>query len=169
MPIKWYQKIITENKKEVIKSAVIAIIFTTIFSLWYFKSGHSFEWKNYNFIAEPTLTWRLLSALVFTSLGWILYQLKFYYILYLIFVIFLRDKYLYNDVKKLIWHGLMFIMGFFILPWIINAMNTVLSFFYNLLLLILYITPSLCLFLLSLLILIKVFKKFGSKLKAKDY
>lgn len=151
MSTNWYKKILTENKKEIIRSAIISLVITVAFSIWFFISHKAFAWNSYHFVSEPTLTLRLLSALVFVSLGRLLYELKFYYFLYFIFVIILRAWELYNALKKIIWYALMFVMGFYIVPWIINVINAVLSFFYNLWFLILYVAPALGIFLLIFL------------------
>ena len=69
-------------------------------------------------------------SLVFASFGRILYELKFYYILYMIMVVFLRvKKAAYEEFKKLLWHLMMAFVGFVVVPWIIDVLNKVISFF----------------------------------------
>ena len=144
--MKWYQKVLKEHKREVIISAAISLAVTLAFSLWYYTSGKPFTWVEISPIEAPTLSIRLLSALVFVSFGEILYALKFYYVLYMIFVVFLRDKALYNDLKKIIWRVMMFVMGFVVVPWIIDLLNKIVSFFYNVGILLLYISPPIVIF-----------------------
>lgn len=99
----------------------------------------SFIWREYNLIPEPDLPARLLSALVFMSFGWILYELKFYYFLYFILVIILRDKRLYNKSKRAIWDLMTFFMGTYVAPWIVDLLNKLLSIFCNIIALIAYL------------------------------
>ena len=161
----WYKKVIAENKKEIIRGAITSLAITFTFSIWYFFSHQAFEWTNYNFVSKPTLSLRLLSGLVFVSLGHLFYKLKVYYVLYFILVVLLKIKTFYNKLKKIIWYSLMFITGFFIVPWVINIINVILSFFYNLWLLILYILPPLGIFLVIFLVIIWLLsKKNGSKM-----
>jgi len=123
-------------------SAAISLAVTLAFSLWYYISGKPFTWVEISPIEAPTLTIRLLSALVFVSFGEILYALKFYYVLYMIFVVFLRNRAFYNDLKRVIWRTLMFVMGFVFVPWIIDVLNKIVSFFYNVGMFLSYISPS---------------------------
>lgn len=137
----WHEDRITRffrsYKKEIIVSCLVILILT----IYHIFSDKSFIWRDYKPLSEPTLTLRILSAFVFSSFGWILYQLRFYYILYIVIVGIFRNKPLYRDLKKVIWYGLMFIMGFVVAPWIVDLLNSFLSFFYNIFLLIIYVFP----------------------------
>lgn len=155
----WYKKVLTENRKEVIRAALISLVVTTAFSLWYFIIGEGFKWTEYRFISEPTLSFRFLSALVFASLGEILYDLGFYYVLHFVFVVILRDRAVYNQIKRVIWLSLMAIVGFIIVPWIIDLLNAIISFFYNIFNLILYLFPPLGVSLIVFSIGYIIFKK----------
>lgn len=155
----WYKKVLTENKKEIIRATLISLAVTTAFSLWYFISGKDFVWTDYAFISDPTLAPRLLSALVFTSLGEILYDLGFYYVLHFVFVVILRDRAAYNQIKRVIWLSLMAVMGFVIVPWVIDTLNKVFSFLYNVWLFILYIFPVFGVFLLGFAIAVYILKR----------
>ncbi len=147
----WYKKAFTEYKQEVIKAVVTALAGAFIFSLFYFFLGKGFEWREIH-LSTPTLTLRILSGLVFDSLGYILYELKFYYALYMVMVVALRMKKAdYNAVKKIIWYGLMFIMGFYIVPWFMDALSFVLTIFFNIAMLIVYIAPPIGIFIVIFL------------------
>lgn len=147
----WYKKVINDNKKEMVRSAIISLVITFALSLWYFVTGKGFERVNIEPISTPTLSIRLLSALAFVSIGRILYKLKVYYVLYMVLVVALRNKSFYNNFKKVIWYSIMFIIGFYIAPWIIGVLNIVVSFLYNMSMLILYLVPVMGIFLIAFL------------------
>jgi hypothetical protein len=46
----WYRKVLRKHKDEIIKSTVISIVITVIFSLWYFSLGKTFD--SYNCITS---------------------------------------------------------------------------------------------------------------------
>lgn len=146
----WYKKDLEKHGKEIAYSAAISLAVTLAFSLWYFITGKGFEWATISPISEPTLPLRFLSALVFVSLGRILYKLKFYYVLYFVFVIVLKAGGFYNKLKKVIWDVLTGIMGFVIVPWIIGVLNHIVSLFYNIGVFFVYIFPPLGLLIAAL-------------------
>jgi hypothetical protein len=132
------KKFITEYKKE-IAATTLVILLLTVFHL---VSDRTFQWRKIEPFPEPTLTMRLLSALVFDTFGLILYRLKFYYVLYIFFVVILRSRELFYALKKIVWFALMFIMGFWVAPWFIDTLNSIVSIFYNSALYVLYLfTP----------------------------
>ncbi len=141
----WHKKAITEYKKEVIKATMVALAAAFAVGLLCFALGRRFALQEVH-LPEPTLTLRILSGLVFDSLGYILYELKFYYVLYMIFVVFLRMRELYNALKTVIWYGLMFVMGFYIVPWIMNVLNFILTILLNTGMAIVYAAPSIGVF-----------------------
>ena len=125
---------------------VVVLLITIIFEV---RNNNYFVWNTIAPIKEPTLNLRALSGLSFVGIGKLLYVLRFYRILYIFFVVILRNKGLYNDFKKLIWYALMFVTGFIVVPSIIDFINDILSFLYNIFRYIVYISPS---FLLSVFI-----------------
>lgn len=148
MPIKWYQKVIIKNKKGIIKTTIISIIFTIIFSLWYFKSSNQFHWQSITPVSVPTISSRLFySALVFVTLGAFLIFIRFYQFLHILLVKFLGSWELYRFAKKIIWNVLIFLMCFYIVPKIVGLLNAIASLFYNLWFLILYLSPTIGIFL----------------------
>ena len=147
---------------------LIALAAALAFSLWYFSLGDKFELREYNIISMPTLTLRLLSALVFASFGRILYKLRFYYILFIIIVILLRNRSLYRDLKKLIWDLLMLFTGFIALPWTIDVLNSILSAVCNAAVFLLYISPALAIFIFTVAISYILFtRKKGTLLESQ--
>ncbi len=140
----WYKKVLTENKKEILSSAIFVIIFALSILLWHFVFDKTFRWETITPVEEPSLLNRALySALVFVTFGAFLYWIKFYQFLYSLIVKALRDRRLYQNTKRLIWGFLILIMYFWIIPKIVDLLNTIISLFYNLFNLMLYLFPPL--------------------------
>lgn len=104
----------------------------------------------------------MLSGLVFVTFGRLLYYLKLYYILYIILVVLLRQRQLYDDLKKVIWYIMMFLFGFVVAPWIIDQLNKLFSIVCNIPLFLGHLFPpyglSLVAFFIFIFILIKTKK-----------
>jgi len=140
----WYKKVLVENKKKIITSAIISIVITLAFSVWYFITGKGFEWRTISPISQPSLLHRYFySAFVFVTIGAFLYYVvKLWKFLYFIFVTILRSWELYRLVKWVLWTSLILATYFYIFPAIVNILNAVISFFYNIAILLLYLAPS---------------------------
>jgi hypothetical protein len=137
----WYKRIITEKKKEVISGIILSIILTLAILLWHFALGKSFGWKEISPIKAPPLLPRLFySALVFITFGAFLYWIKFYKFLHSLFVVLLKDWRTYKDVKGLVWASLILLV-LYLLQSFVGMANTIISFFYNVFNLILYLFP----------------------------
>jgi len=149
----WYKKVLAEKKKEIITSAIISIVITLAFSVWYFITSKGFEWKEINPISQPSLLNRYFySAFVFTTIGAFLYYVvKLWKGLYFVFVRTLGNRELYKLIKWLLWTSLIFLTCFYIMPAIVEVLNTVISFFYNTAILLLYLVPPVGIFLLAFL------------------
>jgi hypothetical protein len=155
----WYKKVITEYRQEIIKAAITALIGALAYSLVRYMSGGVFEVQEIN-LSTPTLTLRLLSGLVFDSLGYILYELKFYYALYMVMVVALRMKKAdYDAAKKLIWYSLMFVMGFYIVPWFMDVLSFVLTVVFNVVMFVGYLAPPIGVFVVIFLPTFYLLKK----------
>ena len=145
----WYEKVFEKNKKEVIRSAIISIIVALAFSLWYFTSGGSFEWKEINPVSVPSLfSGSLYSALVFITLGAFLYWIRFYKLLHSLIVRMLGNRELYRGIKRFIWISLILAMYFWVVPTVVDLLNATISFFYNVTVLTLYLFPPFGIFLI---------------------
>jgi len=158
----WHKKILREYKQEVIKAAIIALVSSCVFGLIYYFLGRGYELRQVH-LPEPTLTLRLLSGLVFSSLGRILYKLKFYYVLKIILVYILRLKELYDFLKGIIWYFLMFIMGYYIVPWVMNVINFILTILLNAGMFLVYISPHVGVFIVAFLLTFYFLKKKSAK------
>jgi hypothetical protein len=108
----------------------------TIFQL---LNGSPFVWRNIEPMDQPGLFARLLySALTFVTIGALLYFIRFYQLLSSLFG---HDRQGYRSAKKLIWLGLMYLMFTVLVPTGVNILNTILSFVYNIFVLMLYLSP----------------------------
>ena len=136
----WYKKVLKESRKEIASTTAFAVVFALAILLWHFALGKSFHWETINPIEAPSLLSRALySALVFLTFGAFLYWIKFYQLLYHI----VSDRQLYRGIKGLVWDSLILAMYFWIVPTVVGLLNAILSFFYNILNLILYLFPPL--------------------------
>jgi len=150
----WYKKVLKKHKNEIVSSATFLIIFSFALLIWNFGLGRGFTWHKIEPITAPDFFNRAFySALVFVSIGALLYALKFYKFLHFLIVRQLRNWRLYNDIKKFIW--LLLILGMYgIFSKIVDFLNNIISFFYNIFGLILYALPPLG---ISLIISIPLF------------
>ena len=139
----WHKKAISEHKKEIISSALFAVILALAILLWHFALGQSFQWKEIDPISQPSLLFRsFYSALAFLTLGAFLYWIRFYKLLHFIFVEVLGDWQSYKAIKGIIWVGLILAI-YYIVQKVIALLNTTISFFYNILSFVLYLVPPL--------------------------
>lgn len=85
------------------------------------------------------------SALVYVTLGWFLFhKLKFWKFLYEPYRGGGRRAYReYEKLKAAIWGFLILLMYFVIVPFVVDILNTIISFFFNLYVLLLYLAPPL--------------------------
>lgn len=171
----WYKKVLAENRKEIITSAIVSIVITLAFSVWYFITGKGFEWRAISPISQPSLLHRYFySAFVFVTIGAFLYHIvKLWKILHFIFVEILGIWKLYKLVKWILWMSLILSTYYYIMPTVVSVLNAVISFFYNITILLLYLTPPVGIFLivfsLSYAIYIVVKEKFIlSKIDKKE-
>ncbi len=158
----WYRKVIKENGKGIASSAAFAVIFALAILLWHFAFGKSFQWEAISPIEEPSIFNRVLySALVFVTFGAFLYWIRFYQFLHHIVVRGLRDRQLYNGIKGLIWGSLILVMYFWVIPKVVELLNAIISFFYNILNLALYLFPPLGVSLIVFSISYIIFKRYA--------
>jgi len=158
----WYKKILFKYKKEIISSATFTIIFALSLSLWHYTLGRSFVWQEIDPIPKPNEFVRIIySALVFVTFGAFLYWVRFYQFLHSIIVRGLGDWRLYKDIKAIIWISLMLVMYFFVVPKVVDLLNSLISIFYNLLIFILYLMPPLGVSIILIIAIILVINKYS--------
>jgi len=158
-----YKKIFEDNKKEITRSALISLAITIAFSLWYFFTGKPFEPHSISPIEQPGLLSReILSYIAFGTIGAFLYYVvRLWQILKFICKDILNSWELYNAVKVIVWTILLLFTQFYLVPTAVDWLNAVISFFYNVWLLILYIYPPLGIFLLVFFVALFLLKKMG--------
>ncbi|MGH7203953.1 MAG: hypothetical protein ACREHC_05915 [Candidatus Levyibacteriota bacterium] len=158
----WYKKVLIKHTKEIISSALISIIISLALLYWYFVLGNRFEWKTIEPISAPDYYARIFySALVYITFGAILYKLFIYKLLHFVTVRVLRDWKLYKDIKRFIWGVLLLISYFWFVPKVVDFLNLTISFFYNILGLILYLIPPLGISLIIFAVFFILVKKFN--------
>ncbi len=161
----WREKVLKKHKKEIILSAAFALTLALATALWHYFTGKSFEWQSITPIEQPGLLPRLFySALVFAVPGWFLYhKLKFWKFLYEPYRGTGRRGYReYKKLKAAIWGLLILLMYFVIVPFVVDILNTIISFFFNLYVLVLYLVPSLAISLLVCGVGLFIYKKHNA-------
>lgn len=140
----WYKHTLTKYGKEIAYSAVLIILFSIALLIWHFGLGRSFAWTKIEPISAPGLLERgFYSAITFVTIGAFLYWIRFYQFLHGIIVGIFGNWSLYKDIKGFIWGGLILVSYFWVVPKIVDILNGIISFFYNILGLVLYSLPAL--------------------------
>lgn len=142
----WQENVLKRHAKKIIVSAAFIFVLALATAFWHYFTGQSFEWQSISPIEQPGLLPRLFySALVFVVPGAFLYhKLKFWKFLYAPYRGGGRRAYReYEKLKAAIWGLLILLMYFVIVPFVVDILNAVISFFFNLYILLLYSLPSL--------------------------
>jgi hypothetical protein len=159
MNIPWYKKVLKENRTEIYYSATLSFVVSLGYLSWSHFQGSVFMWQSISPIEQPSIFVRVFySALAFVVPGYLLYIAGFYKYLHKVIVMGLRDKQLYRWIKALIWICLMLIM-YEVFKIIVDIMNVVISFFYNIFNLILYLSPTIGIFAILCVVLGYIFIK----------
>lgn len=159
----WYKDTLKKYSKEIKQSAIASFVLSLLFLLYTHSSGSTFTWQEINPIEQPNIFVRIFySALVFAGPGWFLYhKLKFWKFLYAPYRGGGRGAYReYKKLKNAVWGLLILLMFFVVVPFIVNVLNAIISFFYNIFNLILYLSPILGIFLILVVIGTYLLKKF---------
>ncbi|MBM3210450.1 hypothetical protein FJZ39_03890 [Candidatus Saccharibacteria bacterium] len=152
----WFEHVLSEYSRSTVVavSAILAVLL--MLSLVQFVKGGAFVWNDIALIDQPDILSRTFySALTFVSIGAILYQLQFYRFLSWIFG---SDRSSYKEAKRIIWVGLILIMYWYIVPVIVDLLNSTVSFAYNVSLLVLYLSPVLFIGVAGLFIVATVYR-----------
>lgn len=137
--VSWHSKIIADYSRKSVVSLILTLTILFVMAVVQLMHGEAFEWKNIAPLDTPDIWVRFLySALTFVTIGALLYYVRFYQLLSMLFGSNRRG---YRDTKKLIWTGLILLMFFVVIPAGVDAMNAIISFLYNILILLVYISP----------------------------
>lgn len=162
--MKWYKKVIKDYSSETIVSVCITLSLLLGMAVFQLINGDAFAWHNITPIDQPDIFVRYLySALTFLTIGALLYYLWFYKLLSMLFG---RDRSGYRSAKKLIWLGLMLFTYFVIVPVGVGVANSLISFLYNVLVLLVYVSPAVFVILLGTVFVI-IYPKIRKRTKQK--
>ncbi len=140
--MKWHQEALLNSSKEIAKSGATYCIVLLVFLLWHFALGYNFEWRHIAPLSEPDFFVRAFySAFTFFTLGFLLYEARFYKVLHDIVVKGFGMWDLYNFIKAVVWLLLMFVSYQYIVPELFSVLNTSVSILYNIAALVLYVLP----------------------------
>lgn len=135
----WPKEVLKKNRREIISGAIFVVTSTLAFLVWHFFVGGTFVWTNISPISTP-LEYGLYSALVFGGPGaYLYYKTDFYKNLWHLRKI---DRDLHRGVKKIFWLTMCLIMLAIVIA-VVWLLNQIISFFYNIIRLILFLSPPL--------------------------
>jgi len=142
----WQKKtIVTYLRAHEVKAVTtsLALLFCAFLSAQVFIFNRTFTWVEIAPLSDLPWNRELFSALTYVSLGAILYYLFFYKFLSFLFYRLLGDYRAYVQAKRVVWLVLMVFNYFYVAPFVINILNRILSFVYNLVVLLLFVSPTL--------------------------
>lgn len=149
---KWYQKVLTDYFKQTLVVVVLTSLVFFILAVIQLSKGSSFVWSNIIPLEQPDFFERAIySALTFVTLGAFLYFIRVYQLLSMLFG---SNREGYKSAKAIIWFGLLIFMYKVIVPVVVNILNFIISFVYNLALLLLCVSPVIFIGLIIILITI---------------
>ena len=144
----WYKRVLEDYSRGTVVSIGLTMFCLFIMAAIQLVNGRVFEWTNITPIDTPDIWVRLLySALTYVSIGALLYYIRFYQFLSMLYG---RNRRGYRDAKGIIWSALILLMFFVIVPTGVDVLNTVISFFYNILLFLVYVSPVILLAFLAI-------------------
>jgi uncharacterized integral membrane protein len=135
----WYEKALKEKRRETISGTIFAVTSALALLVWYFAFGKAFHITDFEPLSTP-FEYVFYSALVFVGPGaYLRFNTKFYLKLKRAFK---HDRQMHKDVKKVIWRSMMVGVLIVVIA-VVYLINKIISFFYNLFGLILYLCPPL--------------------------
>lgn len=156
----WHKNTLLKYKKEITQSAALSFVLTLVFAIYSWHLGNTFAWESISPIEQPSILVRAVySALTFATLGAIIYALGFYKILYAPYRGVKGGHKEYKKDKKAIWGILILLMYFVIIPVVVNVLNAIASFFYNIFKYILYLSPAVGIFLILTILISYIYSR----------
>ncbi|MGC9602208.1 MAG: hypothetical protein ABSE76_00475 [Minisyncoccia bacterium] len=138
----WYRTVLVAQTKEVFSSAVPYTVLLLVLLLWRFALRVKFQWVEVKPLSEPEFFYRAFySAFTFCTLGFLLYEARFYKVLHDVVVKGFGSWELYNFIKAVVWLFLMFLSYQYIVPTLFTVLNTSATILYNFAAFVLYVLP----------------------------
>lgn len=158
----WQMETIKKYTKDVFSSAALYLVISIILALQFFIAGKEFQWIAIEPLEAPSIFIRIFySALTFVTIGALLYKIRFYQFLYYV----LGNWKSFKEAKALIWIFLLYFMYSWVVPKFFSFANWVLSFFFNIFRLILYIAPSIGISIAIFLVGLFIYKQIKNRHK----
>ena len=135
--MEWQIKAIRDGSEKILISSALAVCFFIVLTIWIFATGKTFWWQSIE-VLSPLPPWaKLWSGLTFSTTGFVLFHLGFYRVLYQAIPFYP----LYSLVKAIIWLVLT-LLTYWFFDALFKVVNSILSFFYNIWQLFLFIFPA---------------------------
>lgn len=155
----WHKNTLLKYKKEITQSAALSFVSALVFAVYLWHLGNTFAWQSISPIEQPNIFARIFySALAFILPGAFLYEVGYYKILHDVIVKGFGLWGLYNLIKAVTWIALMALM-YFVFGLTVDVLNTLASFFYNIFNFILYLSPTLGLFIFLTILISYIYSR----------
>lgn len=142
----WFERTIVDyirlNEPKVLSGALV-LVFCSFISAQIFLFNNTFIWTHIEPLSPLPWIRILFSAITFVTIGAVLFALRFYQLLSFIFHTILHDHEGYVAAKAIIWFALNYFIYFYVQPIVIKFLNEIISFIYNFITLLLYVSPAL--------------------------
>jgi len=154
----WYEKALKNNRQEIISGTIFAVTSALALLIWHYTFGATFTWDSISPISAPW-EYAFYSALVYLGPGAYLFNhTSFYKDLWRTFRKNMKAYHLHKAIKKIIWYSMAAIMLIIVIV-AVYLLNTVISFFYNIIRLILFLNFPLGFGLVAFLVSYLLMKK----------
>lgn len=154
-----HKNTLLKYKKEITQSAVASFVLALVFVVYLWHLGNTFAWQPISPIEQPNIFARIFySALAFILPGAFLYEVGYYKILHDVIVKGFGLWGLYNLIKAVTWIALMTLM-YFVFGLTVDTLNALASFFYNIFNFILYLSPTLGIFLILTILISYIYSR----------
>jgi len=151
----WARRLFEKKWREIISGAIFVATSALAFLVWHSIFGGTFVWTDISPISTP-IEYAFYSALVFIGPGYYLrFKTKFYLNLW---KAFRYDRRTHKDVKRIIWLSMVLAVLAVVIV-VVWLLNQTISFFYNIIRLILFLSPPLGIGLIVTIVSYLILKK----------
>jgi hypothetical protein len=120
---------------------ILSVILLLLSLCWHYIIWEPYAWKNIEIFSMPPYIRIVLSLMVYSTIWAILVELMFYKWLSIIFHDIFKSHSWYLKAKSIIWSLLVWVMYYYITPFIIDSLNYISTIIYNIFAVTLYISP----------------------------